>query len=97
MTFKEHLIAWMNQKTEELRARAEAIRAKTAHETAFTKKMLESFAQQTLEGCSMRRLVIDRLHETSWHGYLFDEHEGNPPSLYAMTDAELLDLYNKHC
>lgn len=92
MTLKERLHAWLSQKTEELRARAEEIRADTARKTRLQAEIMQSFP-----GCRMRQIVIDRLHETRWHGHLFDEHEGNPPSLYAMTDAELLDLYNKHC
>ena len=44
----------------------------------------------------MRQLVIDALRSTKWFQNMLDEYEGMPPSLDALIDSELLDLYLRH-
>ena len=44
----------------------------------------------------MRQLVIDALRNTKWFQNMRDEYEGMPPSLDALTDQELLELYIRY-
>ena len=45
----------------------------------------------------MRELVITTLRNTKWYENMYNECEGMPPMLEALTDIELLDLYVRWC
>jgi hypothetical protein len=45
----------------------------------------------------MRDLVITTIRNSKWYENMFNETEGNPPSLEALTDQELLDIYCRWC